>query len=116
MSKLFVDCDDTLVLWRDATQDAVGYLPNHRLILAICNYLGHRRGTELVVWSSGGEEYARGWAREFFPGQEWWIAPKNMRIPQAGDVCIDDQLLVLGDGVTLLTWQHFVEEEVGIAS
>lgn len=124
MPKLFCDCDDTLVLWLYEEKVVDGYtyftIPNegekyrvnHQLILAIHDYLTAHLDTILIVWSGGGAEYAGSWARKFFDGVSRvdGIEMKNVKYPQAGDICIDDQQLVLNPGVTLMTWQEFVGE------
>lgn len=96
MSKLFVDCDDTLVLWpKDATRpdglfSGDKYELNRDLIGFVNCMLDEHREYELVIWSGGGVSYAQRWAEMAFPERNWSIAAKDMRMPEGEDICIDD--------------------------
>src|SRR5688572_10582227 len=112
--KLCVDCDDTLVLWQYVEKEVGGqlcfvlpnegetYLPNDALMAAVRRYLAATPGSELVVWSGGGEAYARRWGQMFFPdipheayfkvgARQPSILFNDTYHPLPGDVCIDDQ-------------------------
>lgn len=95
MPRLFVDCDDTLILWGDSPEpDGLyhgdKYELNVPLMGLISCILDEHREYELVVWSGGGIDYADRWASRCFPERNWSIAAKDMRTPQADDICIDD--------------------------
>lgn len=96
MPRLFVDCDDTLVLW-DKAETAEGvyrgdmYEINRMLAGNINCWLDVHPEYELVVWSGGGTNYALRWANLAFGSRRSFeILPKDMRIPQGDDICIDD--------------------------
>lgn len=93
--KLFVDCDDTLVLWQyiqreDGLYFATPWQANDNLIAAIKGYYRERQDLELIIWSGGGVEYADRWANRFFPSIPYTVVQKDMHLPQEGDICIDD--------------------------
>ena len=103
MPRLFVDCDDTLVLWHytevkpgifSIQQDEAGdtYHMNDELISSIPCWLSLHPEYQLVVWSGGGLEYAAGWARKVFgrSGIPYIVLPKNMGTPENHDILIDD--------------------------
>jgi len=96
MARLYVDCDMTLVLWQDGLEHpyegAERYVRNQPLIDAIEKFLGNSPDYGLTVWSFGGMEYARGWARRFGLDIDGVMA-KDIRVPQPGDICIDDMPL-----------------------
>ena len=109
---LFVDCDDTLILWDNTPLESglysAKYEVNTKLIEAVHKYLAHTKDN-LVVWSGGGEEYARRWARMCFPDTEWEAISKDITLPDAelDDVCVDDMDIV--PAAPVLTWQEFVK-------
>ena len=133
MPRLFVDCDDTLVLWlNEDGQPLEGQNPygggsdkyelNQALIDAVVDFLDTNLDWELVVWSGGGSQYAKVWADRCFPfktlydedarGVRGWllsahVRTKDIALPTADDTCVDDQ--VLGVAGSCLTWQAFVE-------
>lgn len=96
MSRLFVDCDDTLVLWDNAAEGSFELYNgskwelNHPLIGDIACFLGSHPEYELVVWSGGGIDYAQRWAEKAFVHHNFSIAPKDMRVPSDKDICVDD--------------------------
>lgn len=99
MPRLFVDCDDTLVLWD--TPDlglTTHYDLNLELIGDVECFILHHPEYELVVWSGGGVDYATRWAERCFPHRhaklddcvDYLVLPKDMRTPEDQDICIDD--------------------------
>ncbi len=68
---LFVDVDDTLVLWQKAVdvQQLDGFymetpwVANERLIAGIKAYREANPWELIIIWSGGGKEYAEMWAR-----------------------------------------------------
>lgn len=118
MGLLFVDCDDTLVLWTDAAGQVLGGphpygggadepVPNEALIEAIVARRGEFEG--VVLWSGGGRRYAAEWLRYLTPHG---IVPtvalnKDPRAPTADDLCIEDDP-ERWPFVNQCTWQEFV--------
>lgn len=97
MPRLFVDCNDTLVLWKYAWKEGVlvpgepRYEMNIPLIGDVNCFLDHHPEYTLIVWSGGGVEYARGWAEKCNFQQHFVaILDKDMRYPQDQDICVDD--------------------------
>ena len=98
MRRLFVDCDDTLVLWQyvereDGLYYATPWQRNDDLIATVRRFVDDHPDTELVIWSGGGAVYAARWAVLFFDGVECVPEDKNIHYPQPGDICVDDQPL-----------------------
>ena len=116
MTNLFVDCDDTLVLWPEKPTGTLAlyrgdaYIPNNDLIDAVNAYV--RPGDTLFVWSGGGVDYAAMWANKFFEPGAWVALAKDITVPKVGDVVVDDQVLALKRGVRAYTWAEFVLEQV----
>ncbi len=69
MRQLFVDCDDTLIIYDNPDssegQHAYGYLqgypwhPNEKLVSYIKWFAAEYPRTLIVIWSGGGGDYAR---------------------------------------------------------
>lgn len=65
MKTIFVDCDDTLVFWhpnRDeedivVSSDGHALLPNRTLVNNLKRCIAN--GDKVIVWSAGGEDWAR---------------------------------------------------------
>lgn len=99
--RLFVDCDETLVLWDDTHQNQDKTLwvrdswhKNDNLIAAVRAYLKENKECSLIIWSGGGADYAASWARRFFGDDEYVAAiSKDIRIPEEFDICVDDEEL-----------------------
>ena len=107
MPKLFVDVDDTLVLYegREPGPNPLGleighdFRVNEKLIAAIKIWVRRNPGGQVVVWSGGGEDYARAAAERFIPGVAMWHFTKggqNLRLPGQEDVVVDDSPFDLG--------------------
>lgn len=105
--RLFVDCDDTLILWDQAADETSGlyygdrYRPNTSLIEAIEQFARMSPDTDIYVWSGGGVDYAGRWAGLFLQNIsiKGWLS-KNIRLPDSYDVCVDDMPIVT-NGKTL---------------
>lgn len=115
MSTLYVDVDDTLILWNWAeveerggagivalTMGAHAYSINRKLVDALRRHIGEF--DELVIWSMGGGQYA--WDVWHSNEVQAMVGPlalprppklgfmdKYNLIPGPGDVCIDDDPL-----------------------
>lgn len=96
---LFVDCDDTLVVWDDAALmkqrgafnefTSTDWAFNPKVVALI------EATPTGVIWTGGGIEYARLWLnrleRKLGRRLDGWIAlSKYTPLPKAGDTCIDD--------------------------
>ena len=101
--RLYVDCDDTLILWPlyEGTQVVSGadWKLNQPLIEAVTKFMQFNPSYDLVIWSGGGVDYARRWAEKCFPDKAWEIQPKLLRGminayilvgPNGDDICVDD--------------------------
>ena len=97
---LFVDVDDTLVLYETPGPNPYGVLhgvpwkPNTRLIDGIKQFSQANPTAQIVVWSGGGQEYAVEWANRLGLGG---IATGHLKdestlslLIQDGDIVIDD--------------------------
>ncbi len=99
--RLFVDCDDTLVIYRntDFINPYGHYMgtpfdPNIQLIASIEQV---HDIVDLFIWSGGGKDYARMWGDMFFGGIEWTPLLKDQDtfpLVRATDVVIDDQPII----------------------
>ena len=116
MSRLFVDCDDTLIIWlNEHDQPLEGQNPygggsqrwkfNDELVKAV---LSVSLKWQVVVWSGGGSDYAGDW-RDRIDWPLANVASKDIRLPEPDDLCIDDQPIKVACPV--LTWQEFVAGE-----
>ena len=123
MARLFVDVDDTLILWdvsevsRSGLYQMDGYKINDALRTAVIKAVNADPDLQLYIWSGGGVDYAAMWAgRVFGGGLPWRALSKDINIPMLDDVCIDDQPIQVSG--TLLTWQQFVDrkEELSLSN
>lgn len=119
--RLFVDCDDTLVFWlgKDG-QPLEGQNPygggserweaNDQLLEALEGW-GEAvpGGSGIIVWSGGGEQYAERWARLLRHVRGVTSMSKDIRLPTADDLCIDDMPIKVSCPV--MTWEEFVVRE-----
>jgi hypothetical protein len=117
--RLYVDCDDTLVLWLDGDGDVADgpnpygtgpdrWKPNEGLIIALENWrMRHPEIDEIVLWTGGGTDYAQLWLRRVYPAADDAIS-KDTRIPRPDDLCVDDMPIKVACPV--VTWQQFVKE------
>ena len=107
MTKLFIDVDDTLVLYLDGgdgphplgLRNGLEFQGNFPLIEAIQEWMVRNPDGQLIVWSGGGSEYAREAADRFVPGLATWCFNKggqNLQLPSDGDTLVDDSPTALG--------------------
>ena len=95
MKKVFVDVDDTLILFVESEDEsAVGvglfgrYNPNYPLIERLKKFDG-----QIIVWSGGGTRYAEGIASKVLPrDMEYIVATKFDNLVESGDIIVDDSL------------------------
>ncbi len=100
MVNLWVDVDDTLVLYQ--TDQAVNpygyymgtpYLFNEKLIKGIKKFSRDHPAALIVVWSGGGAEYAEMWAHKLGIGHLVHCMTKDklsLALVREGDICVDD--------------------------
>ena len=112
MNQVFVDCDNTLVLYEDRLPHYYGilcgdsYMPNSELIDKLKRFLG-----TIIVWSSGGRDYARQVAELVLPKDLKYFAMSKFQfeawcVLKEGDIVVDDQkelfVGMVGSGVRVL--------------
>ena len=91
---LFIDCDDTLVLWDDVKGVNTSWKPNFPLIRAVLLWREKQPGEEVVVWSGGGADYALGWAKKLLGTFMFdTVTDKYLNSIKSGDIWVDDQKL-----------------------
>src|SRR6476646_10558213 len=98
MATLFIDCRDTLItgkrLFNARGEEA--WQPNWDVVAAAERWQ-HQGLGDVVVWSEKGADDAQVWARRVMPQLRMVFRTKDLRLPVAGDVSIDDErLAVLG--------------------
>ncbi len=116
----YVDCDDTLVLWLDDDDKVLDgpnpygtgpdgrWKPNLELLAALKEWRENTPGSEIILWSGGGADWAQLWERRIYPEAADAIS-KDPRIPGPDDLCIDDDQLKKV-ACPVVTWQQFVKE------
>ena len=123
MARLFIDVDDTLVLYteRKAGPNPLGlerdmnFRVNAELVDAIKIWRRHNIDGQVVVWSGGGEAYARSAGDRFIPGVATWYftkGGKNLTLPNHDDLLVDDSPTELGLGevdAPVLLPEEFIE-------
>lgn len=97
---LYVDVDETLILWADGAGFVTEWEPNPRVFAALRRHAREFEG--VIIWSSGGGEYAwKMWhherLREYREAVErdmdcpaFGFIAKYPALPSPGDVFIDD--------------------------
>ena len=94
--RLFVDVDDTLILWSKELKGGL-YATKYERNEAVARFVRIFRQTHpegiVIVWSLGGQEYAAKHAREQIPGLYNECRAKYPAIPVPGDLFIDDDPL-----------------------
>lgn len=92
MKRLFVDVDDTLILWSAGTDFATKFEPNEAVIAFARKWRDVYPDGEIIVWSLGGKDYAGEHRRKLLPFAHRHEA-KWPRIPEPGDLFLDDDPL-----------------------
>lgn len=97
MTRLFVDVDDTLILWPKVAESRYVVAdvprPNEAVIRFVerwARYQGEKG--EVIVWSLGGQEYAAKWGAALLSCPHRALS-KDQLIPDRGDLFIDDDPL-----------------------
>lgn len=108
--RLFVDVDDTLILWEKGSGGTTKWEPNHPIIAVV--YSAQRQGTDVTFWSLGGEKYVQDRVLEcpITLSDRWAYESKWPRIPEPGDLFIDDNPLPSFAAATIHP-REFVEME-----
>tara|TARA_Y100000310_G_scaffold251408_1_gene257877 strand:- start:3980 stop:4528 length:549 start_codon:yes stop_codon:yes gene_type:complete len=106
--RLFVDCDDTLVIYETSEEkNPYGFYlgeswhPNEPLIEGIKKFQENNPNAAIIIWSGGGRKYAEEWTKRLF---EKILTPLNFNniinltkdrdafgLIRPGDVVIDDE-------------------------
>lgn len=100
--RLFVDVDDTLILYHTEEEPnpygvylGTPYSFNTRLVQGILNFAAENPESLIVVWSGGGQQYAREWADKAGLEDKVVCFDKNRHnieeLVREGDVVVDDQ-------------------------
>lgn len=115
---LYVDCDDTLVLWDTPTVSGHGtrWQPNTPLVAAIRRWRDANPDEPLVIWSGGGADYADLWHRRILPDVMAGAIDKGFpeqALVLPGDTCVDDVTIKVAG--RLLLPQEFIAEWGGDA-
>lgn len=92
MSRLFIDVDDTLVLWKYTGLVDEGYEPNHAVIEFARRWKEFHPEGRIVVWSTGGKDYAGEWRQKLLPFASGWESKYPIHV-SPGDLFIDDDPL-----------------------
>ncbi len=101
--KLFVDSDDTLVLWNDSEAIQNGYELNGALFEYIFNWREVNPDGVVILWSGGGDVYADTWHNRLDPDGEIFdfCLGKFRMIPDGCDIFVDDMPDWLWHGYTI---------------
>jgi len=100
MTRLFVDVDDTLVLYDKVGPNPYGlyhgtpWTPNHRLVEGIKQFRLDNPTELIVVWSGGGLEYAHQWNHDLGFDDTIISLTKDvstLHLVRDGDIVVDDQ-------------------------
>jgi hypothetical protein len=122
LAKLFIDVDDTLVLYLDQIDgphplglwNGLEFRVNTPLIEAVREWMVRNSNGQVIVWSGGGADYAKEAADRFVPGLATWCFNKggqNLQLPAEGDTLVDDSPNALGLDeldVPVLLPDHFI--------
>jgi len=96
---LFVDIDDTLVLYDLDTPnpceiyDGTKYEINTKLVRNIMSFYSDNPETLIVIWSGGGREYVKGWVNKLGLEDMAVALSKDrdtLSLIKDGDIVIDD--------------------------
>jgi hypothetical protein len=100
MKRVFVDCDDTLIIYKDGGTvhpygvDYGEYYINESLAESIKNFVYDNPCALVVIWSGGGADYARRIADIVLPGVDGVTCMIKDRttfyLVHSGDIVIDD--------------------------
>ena len=107
MPRLFIDIDDTLIIYPQhqpgpnpmGVTNGLPYETNESLVEAIKTWLRRDPNGQVVIWSGGGEEYARTISAGILVGVAAWYFTKsgqNLTLPGPDDIVVDDDHDSLG--------------------
>lgn len=112
--RLFIDIDDTLVIWEDEMQGDIHVRQrwhfNTELLEAITEYIRKTsQVSSIYIWSGGGLDYATSWKERISDDPGYWIPQWDNSVihktpiitlskdpsilPSEEDLCIDDEEL-----------------------
>ena len=109
--RVFVDCDDTLILWpsevlRAGDEPAI----NYQLLSALAIHRSGSPKDKMIVWSGGGADYAERWRRTIMPWADDSMS-KDTHLPLPGDICIDDMPIRVA-ATSVYTWEEFINRGI----
>lgn len=90
MPTLYVDVDDTLIIWMDPLEGRISH--EWKWNRSVIQFMRMWKG-EIILWSSGGKEYASIWADRLFRAHEIAVDRVDAKwpvIPVEDDVFLDD--------------------------
>lgn len=90
MKRLFIDCDNTLVLWKKGREVRDEPLINYDVVRFARQWLKEHPGT-VTIWATGSEKWARECGERCFKKQadQFHYAIKSSRTLGAGDLALD---------------------------
>lgn len=117
---LFVDIDDTLVLWDSYTTGLVDHWEPNHVLFNILEEFTDNPNKKLFIWSTGGKKYAEDMYKKAFwrsRGEAPYIKvagfeAKWNRIPGASTLFIDDDPLESFKAATIHPKELFVIDDV----
>lgn len=112
-ASLFVDVDDTLILWSADAEHGWKCRPNLAVVRFVLSWRKANPEGTLVIWSLEGASYARKHGRALLPElQGVHFAERYARIAQPGDLYLDDDPFDTYRNQTINpAWLSHVEEK-----
>ena len=100
MRRIFIDCDDTLILYQSVGPNPFGfymetpYEVNTELVQRIRNWAAQNPDDSIFIWSGGGEGYAKMWMNRLRLGDIAVPLGKEPDLIRDGDIVVDDEWIV----------------------
>ncbi len=94
--RVFIDCDDTLILYQKLGTNAFGYYMdtpyeiNTALVQRIKDWAEAHPEDSIFIWSGGGEWYAKMWMNKLRLGEIATPLAKEPNLIREGDIVVDD--------------------------
>ncbi len=99
MRKLFIDIDDTLILYQHVGPNPYGvymgtpWSTNEKLLEGIRTHAAENPTDLIIVWSGGGRQYAQMWTDQLGIDDLVFCMDKNkyaIELIEEGDIAVDD--------------------------
>ncbi len=109
---LFVDVDDTLVIYKSPGPNPYGvymgepWVSNEKLIAGIVQFAEKNPESRIIIWSGGGKEYVEMWTNRFGISrftEQMTKDPDSIALVKEGDIIVDDMPFVQLSGRDLKT-------------